>query len=179
MRSGLDGTTARPLTSTRPAVGGVSAEHGLGDLGPAGADQPGHADDLAGPEREGDVGEAAGEAEALDPQHLLALGRGPAAGEQRLDAAPDHQADDAGPVERPRRPRRHVPPVAQHGDVVGDGLDLLQAMGDQEDRLAGGAQRANDGEQLLGLGRGQRRGRLVEDQQLDVGGERAGDLDEL
>ena len=45
--------------------------------------------------------------------------------------------------------------------------------------LPASASAAHDGEQLVGLLRGEHRGRLVEDQQVDVAGERLDDLDPL
>ena len=49
----------------------------------------------------------------------------------------------------------------------------------KQDRCSAVAQVAHDAEQLLRFRRGQRRGRFVEDQESQVGGQRAGDLDEL
>ena len=71
------------------------------------------------------------------------------------------------------------PAAPDHRDPVGDGLDLAQLVGDEDDRLAGSASAAHDREQLVGLLRGQHRGRLVEDEQVDVAGERLDDLDPL
>ena len=57
-----------------------------------------------------------------------------------------------------------ISPLAHHRDVVGHRHDLAQLVGDQDDRLALVAQRAQDAEQVVGLLRGQHAGRLVEDQ---------------
>ena len=68
--------------------------------------------------------------------------------------------------------RRDQAPVAHDGDAVGDGEDLLQAVRDVEDEQAARLQRADDAEELLLLGQRQHGGRLVEDEDAGVGGER-------
>jgi hypothetical protein len=54
------------------------------------------------------------------------------------------------------------PAVAQHGAAIAKAEDLIEAVRDVDDHLAGGAQLADDPEQNFALLRGQRRGRLVE-----------------
>ena len=85
----------------------------LEDLGAAGADQPGEADDLTGVDGEGDVVELAGPRQAVDPEHLGSAHR-PADGgvERELDVAAGHQGDDlarsgwSSPAGRRRRSGR-------------------------------------------------------------------------
>ena len=96
----------------------------------------------------------------------------------RLTDAADHQRGQlvlrgvrGGGADRAAAP--------DHGDPVGDGLDLFELVGDEDDRLAGVGERAHDREQLVGLLRGEHRGRLVQDQQVDVAGERLDDLHPL
>ena len=70
-------------------------------------------------------------------------------------------------------------PTAYHRDPVGDRLDLLELVGDEDDRLTGRLQRAHHVEQLVDLLRGQHGGRLVEDQQVDLADQGLDDLDPL
>jgi hypothetical protein len=69
--------------------------------------------------------------------------------------------------------------VPDHGDPVGDRLDLLELVRDEHDALAGRAQRVDDLEQVLDLLRGQHRGRLVQDQRLRVPDQGLDDLHPL
>ena len=55
----------------------------------------------------------------------------------------------------------------------------VQAVRDVDDELAVGGELAGEAEQPLGLARRQRRGRLVEDEDFGIAGERLGDLDHL
>jgi hypothetical protein len=77
------------------------------------------------------------------------------------------------------RQRGHEPAVAQHADAVGQRLDLREPVRHVEDRRAARAQPADEGQQALGLGRGQRARRLVEDQRARAGADRGRDLHEL
>ena len=52
--------------------------------------------------------------------------------------------------------------VAQHGDAVGDLVDLVEEVGDEEDGDAAVAQVADDAEELLDLAAVEAGGRLVE-----------------
>ena len=76
-----------------------------------------------------------------------------------------------------RRPDH--PPVPQHRDAVGDGVDLVEAMRDVDHRHVMVAQAADDVEEVLDLAVAQRRGGLVHDEDAGVEAERLGDLDEL
>ncbi len=161
-----------------PPARPVDPEQHARDLGAAAADQAGEADDLAGPDREGDVPEGAGAGERLDREDD---GAGLAGG-SRIHVAErpaDHQLD--GPVVRHLLDRRgrDEQPVAQDRDPVGDAVDLLHAMADEHHRHALGPQPLDHLEQAVDLAPGQRRGGLVHDEDARLGGERPGDLDEL
>ena len=103
-----------------------------------------------------------------------------ALGEQRLERAADHhlhdlrrgQARRAGRVATCAPSRSTVTSSAIRSSSSSRWVISMTAV----PRVA---QAADDAEQLLRLGRRQRRGRLVEDQQPQVGGQRPGDLDEL
>ena len=69
--------------------------------------------------------------------------------------------------------------VAQDLDAVGDGRDLVEPVGDVDDRDALVAQPPDEREEALRLVMGERGGRLVEDQQPGRSRQGAGDLDDL
>ena len=155
------------------------AETSLRDLGAAGPDEPGHADDLACPKRERDVREGAVPSQSLDAQDFPAGRSLRALGKHAFERTADHHADDLRPRHVRGGPRRHMPPVAQDRDRVGDERQFLEPVRDEQDRGSALAQVARNAEELLGLRRGQRRGRFVEDQELRISGQRTSDLDEL
>jgi len=82
-------------------------------------------------------------------------------------------------VEVAHRLARDQAPVAQDRDAIADLEHLLEVMGHVHDRVALVAELMDAGEQRLGLALGQRRRRLVEDQDLRRCAEDLGDLDEL
>ena len=69
--------------------------------------------------------------------------------------------------------------VAQHRDGVADLEHLAEPVGDVDDRLAFGLERAQRVEDALDLDVGQRRGRLVEDEHPRVAGQHPRELDKL
>ena len=116
----------------------------------------------------------------LDPQHLLAdVGR--ALGVAALQVAADHPADDPllGDVVGVQVEGLDRLPVADDRDPVGDGFDLVQLVADDDRGDPVVAQTRDQAEQVGGVLVVQRGGRLVQDQQLDVLGQRLGDLDQL
>ena len=70
-------------------------------------------------------------------------------------------------------------PLRSTDDAVGDRVDLIDEMGDEDDREAARLQIAHDLEQEFGLVGVKAGGRLVEHQHPGVVLERAGDRDEL
>ena len=95
--------------------------------------------------------------------------------------AADHLLDDLRQLDRPalavEMPGQ--PAVAQHRHAVADGGGLFQPVGDEHDGDAVLAQPVHDRHQPLHLGLGQRRGRLVHDDEAALQRQRAGDLDQL
>ena len=69
--------------------------------------------------------------------------------------------------------------VAEHRAGIGDRLDLRHAVRDVEDREPLVAQLAQDAEHGVHVARGQRGGRLVQDQDLGVPRQRGRELDQL
>ena len=69
--------------------------------------------------------------------------------------------------------------VAQHRDAIGDLVDLVEEVGDEQDRDAVVAQAADDGEEPLDLVAVEARGRFVEDQHPRIDHHGAADRDEL
>ncbi len=70
-------------------------------------------------------------------------------------------------------------PAPDHGDLVGDGQDLVELVGDEDDRQALGLQLTQVVEELGDLLRDQDRGRLVEDEDLGAPEQDLEDLDAL
>ena len=162
----------------RAGVPAVDPEDRAGDLRPAGTDETGESDDLAAPHVERDVGEDALPRQPIDLQNdTPRLGRN--LREERVHVAADHRADDGLRRQLLDRLRQDVASVAHHGDALTDREDLLEPMRDEEHRVAARAQRLDDAEQPLDLGRRQRGGRLVHHDHARVRRQRLRDLDEL
>ena len=87
-------------------------------------------------------------------------------------------ASSGGEVLRGVEGRDHL--AAPHDrHAVGQAHDLAQLVGDEDDRLVLALEHAQHLEQLVGLGRRQHRGRLVEHQDLGAAHQRLQDLDAL
>ena len=69
--------------------------------------------------------------------------------------------------------------VPEDGDALGEVAHLGEAMRDVDDQHARRREAPREIEQPLGLARGERRGRLVEDEDRRVASKRLGDLDHL
>ncbi|MFT3834189.1 MAG: hypothetical protein QM711_12845 [Micropruina sp.] len=68
---------------------------------------------------------------------------------------------------------------AKHRDAVGQRLDLVKAMGNEQDAATLIAQLADDGKHLLDGGGAERRSGFVENEKAGLLVERLGDLDQL
>ena len=98
---------------------------------------------------------------------------------ERLDLTPHHAGNERidsgiGCVQR-----RDPLAVAQHRDAVGEAQNLLQAMRDVDDADACRLELAQHVEEMRRLVVGERRVGFVQDEQLDVAGNRLGDLHHL
>ena len=147
------------------------------------AGDAGDAEDLAFPQGEGD---------AVDPHDAAVVAHDEIARFERdlarmrlaLVDLEDHLAADHGVGELRRRRLRRIEgrdhfAAPHHRDAVGEAHDLAQLVGDEDDRLVLALQHPQHLEQLVGLGRRQDRGRLVEHQDFRAADQRLQDLDPL
>src|SRR5581483_4554768 len=171
---------ALPLTFTVPAAVG-SAPEIAHQLGPAGADDTGDAEDLAAPHCEADVGEGtlrAGQSGNL--QYCLSIGRRMLDDrEHPIEGAPDHLLDQCLDWNLRGVVSGDQPAVPQDRDTIGDAGDLLQPVADIDEADAFCLEPIDLLEQPLSLIRAECRGGFVENQQLRIERQRLGDLDLL
>ena len=167
----------------RPAWGDAHAGQRLDQLALPVAVDARDADDLAGADVHREPAHRVQAAIVAHPQvphreHRLAGMRG-AALDVEQHVAPDHQLGQAALARALAVDRRDLLAAPEHRDAVGDGQHLVQLVRDQDDRRAARDQRAQHGEQLVDLLRGEHRGGLVEDQHARLAIERLEDLDAL
>ena len=162
------GSVGRVILDACAALGGLQTGNGLQQLLLAVAGDARNAEDLAAVNREGRI-----------VQHGDALG---AADGQMFNVQPLDRVDRLGQLGLVGVLCGDVTDIlalAQDGDTVTDGQDLVQLVGDDDDRLAVGLHVADDAEQLLGLLRGQNCRRLVEDQDVRAAVQHLDDLQRL
>jgi hypothetical protein len=95
-------------------------------------------------------------------------------------AAPTNSAVDRREVQLLGAPGLHDPAGAHHGDAVGEGERLLTVVGDQQDGHAGRAQQGGElGAHLAAQQRVDGVPGLVEEDELGLGRQRAGERDAL
>ena len=97
---------------------------------------------------------------------------------RRLRVAADHRTHDLAVPALHFVEASHNPAVTHDDDAVGDVLDLIEPVGNVETGYSLGADTPDMGVKTLGLGFGQRGGRLVEDDQPCRLGQRRGDRNE-
>src|SRR6267378_1721214 len=176
----------RDLPLLQPAVRAKDAPE---QLGIAGALQAGKPDDLAGANGEGDLPD--------QPRSPVRRCRSRLRHRERLDLQPhgancrpphrevpaqlatDHPVDQLRFREVPGQGGSDVLPVAQHGDPIGDAVNLLHPVRDVDDPAAAGLELSHEREQLVDLRPAERAGGLVHDEDARVEGERLGDLDAI
>src|SRR4051812_17844710 len=145
----------------------------------------GHAQHLAGAQLEADVPQryavrlGGGEREVRDGEADLAdaAAAGGAAGLAHLAA--DHELGQAAGALLARVGAADDAAAAHDGGAVAQAPDLVELMADVEDRDALGREAAQGLEQLVGLLRGEDRGRLVHDDEARLLEQTAHDLDPL
>ena len=96
-----------------------------------------------------------------------------------LEFVPEHHRDQLQRRKLRNPGRADQPAVAQHGYSVGDRVDLLDEMGDEDDRDPSRLEIAENLEEQRRLGRIEARRRFVEHEQASVVLERSGDRHEL
>ena len=173
---------AEPYPARRAPA--IAADQVHQELGAARAHQAADSQDLAGANLEADAVEdrarmsRGGDAEAPDLEHHLPRRR-PLTREEIADVAADHQPDDLLAAGGGDVQGLDALTVAQDGHPVGEGQDLLQAVGNVDAGDATSLEPAQDAHQQLGLRLGERRRRLVEEQDAGVLGQGLDDLHEL
>ena len=95
------------------------------------------------------------------------------------DAHGDTTARDLGRIGVAGHELAGVLPAAEHGDAVGDGHDLAQLVGDEDEGLPLVAEGTDDVEEVVDLQGREHGGRLIEDEQLGAAVEDLQDLDAL
>ena len=90
--------------------------------------------------------------------------------------APDHQSLHRRAVVLAARQLASGAAIAQHDHPIGDAHDLLEMMRHEDDGNSATAQFVHDPEQPIGFGRGEARGRLVENQHARLAGKRLGNF---
>ena len=95
------------------------------------------------------------------------------------DRAADHHVGQGLRVRLRGVDRANVLALAENGDLVGQGHDLVQLVGNDDDGLAVGAHVAQHLEELVRLLRGQNSGRLVQNQDVGPAVENLDDLNGL
>ena len=173
----------RPALDTNLAgIGAHGAEDQLARLGPPGSEQTGEPDHFAGAQLQIEIPHIAPPAQTLDGQDRLAVGHGHAGRPPRfcaLQFAAEHQRDQLEARQLRGRRRADQTAVSQHGDAVGDLVDLIDEVGDEDDGDAARLEIAQDAEQQFDLARIEARGRFVEHEDPRVVLQRPGDRHEL
>ena len=160
------------------ALGCGHSEEGFEDFGATRPHQAGKAEDLAAAQLEADVLDEGATVEATHGEHDI-TDLGMFLGEHLGQLAPHHEGDELVPIEVGGRKCVHELAVAEHRDVVGDLEDLVHLVRDVDDRLAALAQLVDHPVEVGHLDLGDRRGRLVHDDDPRVKADRLGDLDHL
>ena len=158
------------------------AHQGLAQLGLPVALHAGDAEDLPGPDLEGDplhrgpAGVAGHDQVPHGEPHVAGAGR--VLADPQLHVAADHERGQlrVGALRAALADHLALP---DHRDPVGDGLDFLELVRDEDDGAAVRAEVAHDAEEVLGLAGGEHRGRLVQDQDAGLAHQRLDDLDPL
>ncbi len=169
-----------PVQPDRAAIARPHAEQRQRQLGAAGAQQAGDADDLARHQPQRHVVELARHRQPLDlQQRRLRAGRPRPVIRFLGDVAAGHGARDGGLVELGDRAAGDHAPGAHHGEALADVEHLAHLVADEQHRDAARLDVAHHAEQGGDLASGQGGGRLVHDQQARVGRQRPGDGDQL
>ena len=160
------------------AFGACDAENRVRQFAAARADEAGEADDFAGAHGKADFPGEWSPLEILDLQHRFA-DRNHDLRKQAFDLAADHQLHQFGRRGVRDALGRDMRAVTQHGDAIGDRENLVEPVADIDHGDAARLQLAHDVEEPSHVVFGQRRGRLVHDQDAGVLRQCAQDFDAL
>ena len=100
-------------------------------------------------------------------------------GKDSRELAANHHPDERGAIDAGAFAGLDGLPIAEDGDAIGNREDLFETMRDIDDAAAVRLEQPDDREQSLDFAFGQRGRRLVHDDDLRVGADRLGDLDDL
>lgn len=173
---------ALPVDQSLAAVGAVDAKEQPRGFGPARTQQPGHAHYLAWPDRQIEGRDAAALAvvpEAEGRLGLGCLGWGIAMRHRFGQVAAQHQSHQIAARQIGQGPAADHAAIAQHRHPVGDLIDLIQKMRDDDNGKALIAQGFQHAEQRLHLARVKAGGGFVQKQHLARQIDGAGDGDDL
>ena len=179
-RPGLDNLDGLAVDLDRAGHADQRAEQGEQQLALALTVEAAETDDLAGPDFEIDAVELPGPGEVVErAAPVRRRASAPQRREHALVFAADHHLDDGVVALGSGVERRDVATVAEDRALVGKLGDLVHAMRNIDDREAIGPELLQHPEDLGHVRRGQRRGRLVEDQDLGIARQRLGDFHHL
>ena len=103
----------------------------------------------------------------------------PHRGKPLVQFPPDHGGHQFGGAGAVRIELRLLAAVPQHDDAIGDRVDLVESMGDQDHALALFPQRPDGAQQLFGFRAAQGRGRFIENEQFGIDRDGPDDLHHL
>ena len=167
----LPGDGQPTACTPRPSEGFSEIEH-------AGSDEACESNDFAGPDLAVDWWGLRMNPQAARFEHDLANSRQLPFGE--IDLFTQHRVDKLVAREAvAREAGDDSPAVAQHCDIIGDPVDLVQLVTDEENGGAVGAELAHHRKEPIRLIARQSSSRLVEDQKLALLTDSAGNFDEL
>src|SRR5438552_14769072 len=147
----------------------VGGKHGADELGAPGANQPRDPQYFPAVQDQVDIVERSGSTQSPHLEHRL-----PAwtklTSARLLDLLPYHHPDQADSVDLGHPTRADEFPVLQHAHASGDLKDLLEAVGDEDERGGASARSANGGEQLPALGPAGGRAGCGDDEDIGLAG---------
>ena len=172
---GSIGFAADPDRAAAPAA---RAKDRLAEFAAAGPDQPGETDDLAGTHGDRCRAHQRRRVDAFRLEHDVA-DLSPCRRARKMHVASDHQADQFVGRGLGDLACSGKPAVLEHGHRMAKRENLGETVRNVDHRNAVAGQPPHHIEQFFGFGKGQRRRRLVEDQDPEVARQRLGDLDDL
>ena len=182
LRAAIASSSSRPPTSSRPESRRIAPNTSLATSVRPDPRRPASPDDLAGPQREIERRHDAASPQSLSKEDRPSL-HGPMVPLQPLfgflELTSEHQRNEFQARKLRRRAFADEAAVAQHRYAVGDPVNLVEKMGDEDDRDASALEIAQNLEQKLDLVGVETGGRLVEHEHPRIVLERPRDRDQL